>query len=105
MESTANNMRADVQKAFGQVAQPIEHPTQREEAMSFSKSGVRVNFNLNGYWDANKEIIDETNKFLNACSNRRSIFSCSCSLQRGAPLGSIKIMCDTVMNNIMTLRT
>ncbi len=50
----ANNIKADIQNTFGQVAQPVEHPTQREEIMSFSKSGVRVNFNLNGYWDEAK---------------------------------------------------
>ena len=57
------------------------------------------------YSGTEKEIIDETNKYLNACSNRRFIFSCSCSLQRGVPMESIKVMCDTVRNNIMTIRS
>ena len=56
------------------------------------------------YSGTEKEIVDETKKFLNACSNRRFIFSCSCSLQRGVPLESIRVMCDTVINHIGTLR-
>ncbi len=56
------------------------------------------------YSGTEKEIVDETNKFLNACSNKRFIFSCSCSLQRGVPLESIRFMCEAVMNNIMMLR-
>ena len=52
------------------------------------------------YSGTEKDIVDETNKFLNACSDRRYIFSCSCSLQRGVPMESIRIMCDTVLNNI-----
>ena len=54
-----NTMRADVMQAFGQTAQPIEHPIQREEIMSFSKSGVRLNFNLNAYWDEAKGVYQE----------------------------------------------
>lgn len=43
---------ADVKSTFGQTAQPNEHPTQRDEIMSFRMNGVSVNFNLNAYWDA-----------------------------------------------------
>ena len=54
-----NTMRADVMQAFGQTAQPVKHPIQREEIMSFSKSGVRLNFNLNAYWDEAKGVYQE----------------------------------------------
>ena len=56
------------------------------------------------YTGTEKEIVDETNRFLNACSNRRFIFSCSCSLQRGVPMDSVRLMCETVKNHIGTLR-
>ena len=66
-----NMMRADVQRAFGQTAQPVEHPTQREEIMSFSKSGLRVNFNLNGYWDRNKEEYQEPVPAISVSYNKK----------------------------------
>ena len=57
------------------------------------------------YSGTKKDIVDETSKFLDACSNRRFIFSCSCSLQRGVPLEAVRTMCNVVVNHIGTLRS
>lgn len=43
-----------------------------------------------------EEIRSETKRYLDTFSDSRYIFSCSCSLQRGTPLASIKEMCSCV---------
>ena len=42
------------------------------------------------------EIRSETQNYLDIFSESRYIFSCSCSIQRGVPLDSVKEMCRTV---------
>ena len=69
--SAMNAYGKAVQNEFGQVAQPIEHPTQRTELMSFSKSGVRVNFNLNSYYDAVKDEYQEAVPAISFSYNRK----------------------------------
>ena len=49
------------------------------------------------YSGTEDEIVSETRRYLDACSDSRYIFSCSCSLQRGTPIDSIITMCDCVM--------
>ena len=44
-----------------------------------------------------EEIISETKRYLEVCSGSRYIFSCSCSLQRGTPIDSIRTMCGCVL--------
>ena len=51
------------------------------------------------YSGTKEEIIASTERYLNSCSPRRYIFSCSCSLQRGVPLENIRIMAETVLKN------
>lgn len=55
------------------------------------------------YSGTEKEIFEETSRFLNSCSNKRFIFSCSCSLQRGVPLDAIRVMCDTVKEHVRVI--
>ena len=43
-----------------------------------------------------REIVSETEMYLKACSGRRYIFSCSCSLQRGIPIDNVLRMCGCV---------
>ena len=43
-----------------------------------------------------EEIRSETKRYLDVFSGSRYIFSCSCSLQRGTPISSIKEMCSCV---------
>ena len=43
------------------------------------------------------QIISETERYIDACSESRYIFSCSCSLQRGTPIENIVTMCRHVI--------
>ena len=50
------------------------------------------------YSGTEEEIRSETERYLKACSGSRYIFSCSCSLQRGTPIGNILAMCRYINN-------
>ncbi len=48
------------------------------------------------YFGSDEEIVSHTERYLSSCSQKRYIFSCSCSLQRGVPMENIMTMCSVV---------
>ena len=48
------------------------------------------------YSGSKDEIRSETDRYLDACSKNRYIFTCSCSLHRGVPLENVLEMCRCV---------
>ena len=52
------------------------------------------------YSGTEEEIRSETERYLKACSGSRYIFSCSCSLQRGTPIETVRTMCDCVFTHV-----
>ena len=51
-----NDIRNDVIQTFGSIAKPVnEHPTKREEILTFRRGAFAVTFNMSSFWDAAKE--------------------------------------------------
>jgi uroporphyrinogen decarboxylase len=46
--------------------------------------------------DSEEDIINETLRYIDACSDANHVFMCSCSLHRATPLKNIRIMADTI---------
>lgn len=52
-------MKSQVMNYFGQTAQINEHPTQKDEILSFSMNGVSLKLNMNSYWDERNQTYQE----------------------------------------------